>query len=209
MTTFIRLHALHGSLWLLASAFALYAQTPPPEIPFDATADFLKLPSDTYLGEVAGVATNSRGHVFVYTRTGNPTVTLGDSRLFTHGGSRLFEFDQTGQFVRQIGQGFYSFLFAHAVRVDPQDNIWVVDEAANKVVKFSPDGRAVMVLGRKPEAITIRQPPSGDASHGAGGGGPGGGGRGGGGRAGAGTAGDAFTRPADVAWDRDGNIYVV
>ena len=51
-----------------------------------------------HLGEAAGVATNSRGHVFVYTRTGNPTAGLGNSRLFTHGGSRLFEFDRNGAF---------------------------------------------------------------------------------------------------------------
>jgi len=204
MKSFMRLHALHVPLWLLIVGAALTAQAPPREIPFDATADFLKLPADIYLGEAAGVATNSHGHVFVYTRTGNPTVTLGDSRLFTHGGSRLFEFDQTGQFVREIGQGLYSFLFAHAVRVDAQDNIWIVDEAAGQVVKLNPDGRVMLVLGRKPEAISIRQPA---AEAGRAGPGPGGGGRGGG-RPGAGAAGDAFTRPADVAWDQQGHIFV-
>ena len=116
------------------------------------------MPADIYLGEAAGVATNSKGHLFVYTRTGNPTVGLGNSRLFTHGGSRLFEFDQNGAFVREIGQGIYAFLVAHAVRVDAQDNIWIVDEGSNQVVKFGPDGRVLMILGRKPEAISIRSP---------------------------------------------------
>ena len=102
------------------------------------------------------MATNSKGQLFVYTRTGNPTVGLGNSRLFTHGGSRLFQFDRNGSFVREIGQGVYGFLVAHAVRVDPQDNVWIVDEASNQVVKFSPDGRVLMVLGRKPEAVTIQ-----------------------------------------------------
>src|SRR6476620_11853752 len=102
------------------------------EIVFEASADFLKLPADLYLGEVAGVATNSRGQLFVYTRTGNPTVGLGNSRLFSHGGSRLFEFDRTGAFVREIGQGLYGFLVAHAVRVDPQDNVWIVDEGRSE-----------------------------------------------------------------------------
>ena len=111
------------------------------------------MPADIYLGEAAGVATNSKGHLFVYTRTGNPTVGLGNSRLFTHGGSRLFEFDQNGVFVREIGQGIYAALVAQAVRVDAQDNIWIVDEGSNQVVKFGPDGRVLMILGRKPEAI--------------------------------------------------------
>jgi len=176
------------------------APAPTAEIAFDASADFLKLPSDVYLGEVAGVATNSRGQLFVYTRTGNPTVALGNSRLFAHGGSRLFEFDRTGAFVREIGQGLYAFLVAHAVRVDPQDNIWIVDEGSNQIVKFSADGRVLMILGRKPEAVTIRVPsPSSSPAPPS---------RGSSGAPGAGGAGDQFLRPSDVAFDSDGNIFV-
>ena len=80
------------------------AQISVPEIPFDSQPDFLKMPQDIYLGEVAGVATNSKSHIFVYTRTGGSTVTLGGSRTFMHSGSQLFEFDQTGKYVREIGQ---------------------------------------------------------------------------------------------------------
>jgi hypothetical protein len=65
------------------------AQTSVPEINFDTNADFLKMPQNTFLGEVAGVATNSKGNIFVYTRTGHPYATLGDSRTFYHAGSRL------------------------------------------------------------------------------------------------------------------------
>jgi DNA-binding beta-propeller fold protein YncE len=181
----------------LGAVARLQSQGVVPEIPFEASTGMLKLPADVYLGEVAGVATNSKGQILVYTRTGNPTVGLGNSRLFTHEGSRLFQFDRNGTFVREIGQGIYGFLIAHAVRVDPQDNIWIVDEGSNQVVKFSPDGRVLMVLGRKPEAVTIRMPASAGPS-----------GRGAAGAAGAGGAGDQFVRPSDVAWDSDGNIFV-
>lgn len=176
----------------------LESQDAIPEIPFEASADILKLPADMYLGEVAGVATNSKGQLFVYTRTGNPTVGLGNSRLFTHGGSRLFQFDRNGSFVREIGQGIYAFLVAHAVRVDPQDNVWIVDEASNQVVKFSPDGRVLMVLGRKPEAVTIQVGSTSTAAAG---------GRGSA-APGAGGAGDQFVRPSDVAFDAEGNVFV-
>jgi len=177
----------------LCFAVSLFAQNLVPEIPYDSSPDFLKLPEHIYLGEAAGVATNSKGEVFVYTRTGT-NATLGGSRTFTHGGSRLFEFDRSGRFVREIGQGVYGFLFAQAVRVDPKDNIWVVDEGSNMVIKFDPQGRIAMTLGRKPEAV---------ADFGRGGGAPGG-------RAGAGggVAGDNFNRPTDVAWDGAGNIFV-
>ena len=124
-----------------------------PEISYDSVPNLLKMPDDLYLGEVLGVATNSKGHIFVYTRTGSDNVTTGTNRVFVRSSSRLFEFDPTGKYVREIGQNLYAFLQAHAVRIDPKDNIWVVDEGSNMVIKFDPEGRVVMTLGRKPEAI--------------------------------------------------------
>src|SRR6476646_2572254 len=137
---------------MVAVSVSVYAQST-PEINFDANADILSLPS---YGEVAGVATNSKGHIFVYARTGHGVATLGDERTFYHNGSRLFQFDQTGKFVKEIGQGVYAMNFAQQVRVDPQDNVWIVDSGSNQVVKFDADGRFLLVLGRKPENITLR-----------------------------------------------------
>jgi NHL repeat len=138
-----------------AIAPSVLAQSP-AEIAFDSNADFVKLPDGMFLGEVAGVATNSKGHLFVYTRTGAANATVGASRTFYKSGSRLFEFDQTGKFVREIGIGVYGLNFAQAVHVDPQDNIWVVDQGSSNVIKFDPEGRIQLVLSRKPEAISIR-----------------------------------------------------
>jgi hypothetical protein len=146
-----------------------------PEIPFESVPTFLKFPPNIYLGEGIGVATNSKGHVFVYTRSGD---------------TRLFEFDQNGAFVREIGQGLYGFAFAHAVRVDPQDNIWTVDEGSNMVIKFNPAGRVAMVIGRRPEAVEELTNFSGQGS------------------APNSNKPYSFNRPTDVAWDKDGNIFV-
>ena len=105
---------------LMAAALAAgsaFAQV--SEISYDSAPNLLKMPPDTYLGAVGGVATNSKGHIYVYTRTGDAYATTGTSRTFTHGGSRLFEFDQNGRFVREIGSHSYGFLDAQAVRIDP------------------------------------------------------------------------------------------
>jgi len=177
---------------LLAAALIagapLYAQKDAPEIKFDSAPNALQLPANIYLGEVAGVATNSRGNIFVYTRTGHPTISIGTARPFAHGGSRLFEFDPTGKYIREIGKDSYGFLFAAQVRIDPADNIWVVDQMSEMVMKFNPQGRLLMLLGRKAENVAVpARVPTGD---------------------GAGRPQDLFSRPTDVAWDAAGNIFV-
>ena len=141
-----------GAAAAIVFGISLYAQSV-PELAYTANAEMLTLPS---YGEVAGVATNSKGQVFVYARSGHGVATLGDERTFYHGGSRLFEFDERGAFVKEIGQGVYAMNFAQQVRVDPQDNVWIVDAGSNQVVKFDPDGRFLLVLGRKPENIGVR-----------------------------------------------------
>lgn len=191
----------------VVTAVPAFAQ-PAPEIAFDAVADFLWLPS---YGEVAGVATNAAGHVFVYARTGTPVATLGHERTFYHYGSKLFQFDQTGKLVKEIGNGTYALNFASAVRVDPSGNIWAVDAGSNLIMKFAPDGSFLQVLGRKPETIGVRPGPGVPARlidgpgmppvAGAGGGGPTG-------PPGAGFPGQAFERPSDIAFDGAGNAYV-
>src|SRR5436190_9560801 len=147
----------NGLLPAVVFAFgtALAAQNV-PEITFDSNADLLKTPNDVFVGEVGGVAANSKGQIYVYTRTGHPYATVGDNRTFLRGGSRLFQFDQNGKFVRELGQDVYGFNAAIGLRIDPQDNVWTIDEAASQIVKFAPDGRILLVLGRKPEAINVR-----------------------------------------------------
>jgi NHL repeat len=183
--------------------FVIAAQNAVPEIAFDSAPNPLALPDDVYLGEVGGVAANSKGDIFVYTRTGHPTISLGTSRAFAHGGSRLFQFDRTGKFVREIGQNSYGFVFAQQVRIDPQDNIWIVDQMTGYVMKLDPSGRVLMLLGRKPESIPV--PAAAPRGEGAG---AAAGGRGRGGLPGEGAQSDVFNRPADVAWDAAGNIFV-
>jgi sugar lactone lactonase YvrE len=182
------------------------AQSAPPQITFDANADFLRTPNDVYIGEVGGVGRNSRGQIFVYTRTGHPYATLGDNRTFFRNGSRLFQFDASGKFMREWGQDVYGFNAAFGLRIDAQDNVWTIDAGASQVVKFDPQGRILLVLGRKPEAINVR--PAQPAAGREGGGGPAAGPGRGGAAPGSGVPGSTFNEPGDVAWDAMGNIYI-
>src|SRR5262245_7689890 len=113
---------------VLAWGATLAAQGAAPEISFDSVADLLKTPIDgpnaVFVGEVGGVAQNSRGLIFVYTRTGHPFATVGDNRSFAHGGSRLLVFDRNGKYETEWGQDVYGFLNADGLRIDPQDNVW-------------------------------------------------------------------------------------
>ena len=202
---------------ILAFSGTLIAQQGAPsgtEISFDS-ADLLKWDDSHIVGEVGGVGQDSKGRVYVYTRTGHAYATLGDNRTFQRYGSKLFQYDASGKFVRELGQDVYGFNIAYGLRVDPQDNVWTIDAGASQVVKFDPNGNVALVLGRKPEAIGVRPaaPRGGGPGAGAGGGG-GGGGRGAGpggapaAAPGSGTPGSTFNRPSDVAFDKAGNIYI-
>ncbi len=157
-----------------------------PKLPVAEEVLPLVVPGHT-IGEAVGVAKNSKGHLFVFTRSGG----TGPARAST--ASQLFEFDQNLKFVKQWGQDNYAASFAHTVRVDKNDNVWMIDEGSNMVVKFTPQGMVSMVLGRKPEAIDFfeRFVERGEKESER----P---------AAGVGT----FNRPTDVTWDTNDNIFV-
>jgi hypothetical protein len=171
-------------LILLSIACRAFSQQPPPEIPYDSVPDFLKLPDNLYLGEAAGVAVNSARHIFVLSR-GNTT-----GPAYGAAAAQLLEFGPGGEYIREIGRNLYAWSFAHAVRVDKDDNIWVIDKGSDMIVKFNPQGRVVMLFGRKKEASdendgpwTHVKPPR-PAIDG------------------------EFRQPTDVTWDREGDIFI-
>src|SRR6187431_687389 len=109
-------------------------------IPHESVPNFFKLPPGVYTGENMGIATNSRGHIFIFHRSGE---------------TRLYEYDEKGTFVKEIGRGNYGFSFAHSVRVDAQDNIWAVDEGTDMLIKLSPEGKILMTIGRREDPVAM------------------------------------------------------
>jgi hypothetical protein len=168
---------------LLLSARAAFPQQAVPEIGFDSTPDFFKMPADLYFGEVSGVAANSKGHVFVFSRGGTTGPAYGAAA------SQLLEFGPDGKYIREIGKNLYAWSYAHAVRVDKDDNIWAIDKGSDMIIRFNPAGRVTMVFGRKKEASDEAAPwtrvtPPRPAVDG------------------------QFRQPTDVAWDNEGDIFI-
>ena len=154
-----------------------------PEIPFTSVPDYLKYAPDMNLGETLAVAENSKGHLLVLNHPG--TATSGP--LYGNATTQLFEFDDEGHFLRELGQGVYGLGYSHSARYDRHDNLWIVDKGTNAVTKFNPAGYVTMNLGRRPEGY---EPPEHisprEARH----------------------ADGYFNGPTDVGWDQDDNIYI-
>ena len=179
--------------WLLGLSVALIAPAAlpawaqdVPQIPYDSVPNVLKMPTDMHLGEATGVAVNSKGHIFVYSRSGS---SLGPA--YGNAASQLLEFDSNGKYVREIGKNLYAWSFAHTVRIDKDDNIWATDKGSDMIIKFNnKDGRVLMVFGRKSESsdedshpLHHPKPPLPAVD-------------------------GRFRQPTDVAWDPEGNTYI-
>jgi sugar lactone lactonase YvrE len=102
-----------------------------PPLGYAAVDDPFRLPEGMTFASVSGIAFNSRGHIFVLHRGPQP----------------LMEFDADGTFIRAFGAGLFDR--PHGLRIDRDDNIWTTDVAAHVVLKLSPSGKVLLVLGVK------------------------------------------------------------
>jgi 6-bladed beta-propeller len=153
--------AVMGAASMVGAAFASdhvpLSATPPVELGYRVAADFFDLPADWVQGEASGVALNSKGYIFLFQRT-KPM---------------LSEFDQNGHYIRSLGEGLFDH--PHGLRIDADDNLWTTDDVNNTVLKLSPAGRVLLVLGRRNNG---------------------------------GEANWLFNKPTDVAFSRNGDIFV-
>src|SRR5262249_45637877 len=119
-------------LWFCIVSVLALAQLPEPlpKLSYTIIPDFFQLPPEEHFIEPAGVAVNSKGHIYVFHRGKHP----------------LMEFDSSGKFLRSIADDL--FVMAHMVRVDPEDNIWTTDIGAHVVLKLNPEGHVLLALGR-------------------------------------------------------------
>jgi DNA-binding beta-propeller fold protein YncE len=143
---------LHTRLFKLARAaviallpllFGIETQAQPN--PYRVVDGWAKLPEGRTWGGTGAVDVDRNGHVWVFERCGGTR--CDDSKL-----DPILEFDQSGKLIKSFGAGM--FVFPHGIGLDKDGNVYVTDADGNKegkghtVVKFSPEGKMLMTLGK-------------------------------------------------------------
>lgn len=103
--------------------------------PFRPVENWAKLPPGVQWGQVISVKPDAQGHLWVFHRSEPP----------------ILEFDASGKFLKSFGNGM--FVQPHGLEIDRDGNIWTTDQNAkggkgDQVIKFSPDGKVLMTLGK-------------------------------------------------------------
>jgi hypothetical protein len=134
---------------VLAPATVVQAQIPTPlndlPNPYESSDDWAQLPDGREWGSTAGVDIDPDGvHLWAIDRCGGNS--CADSGL-----DPILKIDPTGRVVQSFGARM--FLFPHGLHVDRDGNVWVTDARGaegrgHTVVKFSPEGDVLLVLGK-------------------------------------------------------------
>jgi DNA-binding beta-propeller fold protein YncE len=121
---------------------------------FAVIPDWEQLPPEMRHGDVVGVAVDSRDRLFAVTRR-EP---------------RCLVFEADGTFVSSFGEDVFTDL-PHALTIDADDFLYIVDGGDHTIRKFSPEGELLLTLGtpgvksdtgydgKNPETIVRAGPP--------------------------------------------------
>jgi DNA-binding beta-propeller fold protein YncE len=118
--------------FIAVAAATTEGEQPPPAPSFKPDPDFFKLPADFKWGQVIGIFADSRGHVW------------------TSSSGRIAEWDTTGKMVQSWDargpDGKWSTI--HGLFVDHNGYVWTNARESNLTVKFSRDGKPLLVIGK-------------------------------------------------------------
>jgi hypothetical protein len=124
--------------------------------PYETVRNWGTLPNGRTWGSTAGIDIDPDGRsVWAYDRCGANSCAGATV-------DPILKFDSTGKVVKSFGAG--TMIFPHGFQVDKEGNVWVTDERAatpdelakfpnakgkgHTVLKFSPDGKLLMTIGK-------------------------------------------------------------
>jgi sugar lactone lactonase YvrE/mono/diheme cytochrome c family protein len=112
--------------------------------PYRTVENYFKLPEGRTWGSTSAVFPALNGHIWIAERCGVNTC-AGKTD------PPVLEFDASGKLLKSFGSGL--FVFPHGIFVDSDGSVWVVDGQGrdgigHQVIKFSPDGKVLMRLGK-------------------------------------------------------------
>ena len=141
-------HRLVQPLLVVALTAAPFAggrtQTSDPPHPYRIEEGWAKVPAGRTWGSTSAVDVDPRGSVWVAERCGANSCAGSDL-------PPILRLDGTGRAVVSFGAGM--FVFPHGFHVDTEGNVWVTDAQGrdgkgHQVIKYSPDGKVLLTLGR-------------------------------------------------------------
>jgi sugar lactone lactonase YvrE len=127
-----------------------------PPNPYRTVENWAKMPEGRTWGATSAVDIDPDGKsIWVAERCGANTCAGSNLPV-------VLKFDASGKLVKSFGAGM--FIFPHGIHVDKDGNVWVTDARAatpqelerfpdakgkgHQVVKFSPDGKVLLTLGK-------------------------------------------------------------
>ena len=142
-------------LAVVASAHTSVALAQPN--PFVAAPVWAKFPDGRSMGAVGDTDVDPDGvHVWAIIRCDASAPSRFGDECVDSDLDSVFKFDPEGNVAESFGSGM--FIWPHGIDVDEHGNVWVTDAAASgripsgdsrghQVVKFSPSGEVLMILG--------------------------------------------------------------
>src|SRR5437762_13166550 len=100
---------------------------------YQPVAGWERLPSGFTHPDVAAVAVNSKGRVYLFCRAEHP----------------VLMYERDGRFVGSWGEGMFT-MRTHGITIAPDDSVWCTDDAGHSVRKVTPDGKPSLTLGENP-----------------------------------------------------------
>jgi len=136
-----------GIVATLAAAVGFAQWGPKPNSqpnPYRTVEHWYQLPEGRTMGSTSAVTVAANGHVWVVDRCGANSCAGSDL-------APILEFDPSGKLLRSLGAGM--FVFPHSITFDKDGNFWIADGQGRdgkgqQALKFNPEGKVVMTLGK-------------------------------------------------------------